>query len=276
MNTLFLILGSYSEENQNDLQMQKVTWLQDLLPSQSYFVLRGSHNKTTNVIDDTIYLPVSERYENILEKTILGIEWALENLNFDVLIRTNVSTYFPPQLVENEIEKIDSSSKYFGGYLDKSKIASNETDSIASYVTGTALVMTKSTATALCRSDWDKMKTFPDDLAITILLKNQGIEPKKMKRNNLSQSHFFYPTFQIRLKTSSVSRLAAQRMKLIHGFFHPSNRMNQLFIFIKIIGLEVRYATMNQKEFSDFLIYMLVSIRNKLLRISSWVSIKWR
>lgn len=268
MKTLFLILGSDSEENQNDLQMQKLTWLQDLLPSQSYFILRGSGNKTIQAIGDTVYLPIVERYENILEKTILGINWALDNLDFDILIRTNVSTYFPPHLVKNAIEKIDTSSKYFGGYIDRCNLGSKSRNSKVSYVTGTALVMTKSTATVLRRSNWGELNTLPDDVAISLLLKNEGVEPKKMKRNNLSQSHIFYPTFQIRLKTSSVSRLATQRMKLVHEFFHSNSRVNRLFILVKISGLEIHYATMSWKEFSDSLIYILRSIRNKLPRIS--------
>ena len=266
--TLFLILGSDAEENQKDLQAQKITWIQDLLPSQRYLVLRGSNEHSSQVIGDTLYLPVAEKYENILEKTILGIKWALNNLDFDVLIRTNVSTYFPPYLVKNEIDKIDSCSKFFGGFIDRCKLEGNPLFSNSSYVAGTALVMTKSTAEVLCRSNWAEFANLPDDLAITLLLENEGIRPRRMKRNNLSQRHFFYPTFQIRLKTSSVSSLAAKRMKVLHQFFHANNKMNRLLIYMKISALEVRFAIINREEFTGFLIHILISLKSRLLGVS--------
>lgn len=250
--TLFLILGSNAPENESDLEMQKQTWLSDLSPTQGFIILRGSPSTSTTLIGDELYLPVIESYENILPKTILGMKWALDNSNFEILIRTNVSTYFPRAEVEAVTRTINKAAPFFGGYVARCRLPGENINSTTDFVAGTALVLTRQTAQILCDLDWTPYYGWPDDVAISMALSKVGISPKKIRRNNLSQSHFFFPAFQIRLKTSSVSHLSSKRMESIHEYFHATNTLNRLARYLLISMNEIRYAFINWEEISDF------------------------
>ena len=264
--TIFLILGSKSPENEADLRMQKETWLQDLLSTQSYLVLRGSDAVLARIEKDELYLPVIEAYGNILLKTILGMQWALENSNFDVMIRTNVSTYFPPGIVEKVTESLNTESHYFGGYVDQCRLPGEERNRITEYVAGTGLILSRPTVKILCDMDWSDYHGWPDDLALSMALKGAGILPDKIRRNNLSQLHFFAPAFQIRLKTSSVSFLASQRMRDVHKYFHASGRLNRILRYLLISVREIRYALINREEILGFITLAITQVKRLMLK----------
>jgi hypothetical protein len=265
--TLFMILGSDALENESDLEMQKQTWLDDLLPTQGYLILRGSPLDSVSLIEDELYLPVIESYKNILPKTILGMKWALENSDFDVLIRTNVSTYFPPSKVEVITRSIDKGSRFFGGYVTRCQLPGKTQRDTAEYVAGTALVLTRPTVQILCDQDWKIYYGWPDDLAISMILQKEGVSPERLRRNHLSQLHFFLPAFQIRLKTSSVSSLASKRMKSIHGYFHATNILDKFGWYVRISMNEIGYALINRQEFSGFAKEFFSRARRVLLRL---------
>jgi hypothetical protein len=251
--TVFLILGSKAPENEADLLMQKKTWLQDLLSNQSYLVLRGSNSASARLKGDELQVPVVESYENILAKTILGMRWALENSDFDVIIRTNVSTYFPPNRVKELTESLNWEAHYFGGHVDTCRLPGGERSRTTEYVTGTGLVLSRPTVKILCEIDWSDYLGWPDDVAISTALQSLEISPKNIRRNNLSQLHFFVPEFQIRLKSSSVASLASQRMGDIHEYFHASGHLNRLYRYSIISLREVRYTLINWEEFHGFI-----------------------
>ena len=264
VKTLFLILGSESPEHESDLQMQQATWLKDLLPSQSYRILRGSNKQELVDYNNTLYIPIKEEYKNILSKSLIGLRWALDNTDFDVVVRTNVSTYFPTALVQRAVDSIDVDTHYFGGYLDRCRLpfGNNET---TSYVAGTALVMTRPTVVELFKLDWSVFEGWPDDLAISVALQKQGITPQSIKRNNLSQMHFFFPAFQIRLKTSSVDYLAAVRMKNVHAYFMAQKPFERIKLYLLIAISEVKYSMVNFEEFFGFISQILVRLKNLVL-----------
>ena len=250
--TLFMILGSDAPENQMDLKMQRETWLNELLPNQKHLVIRGSTQESARLQEDTLLLPVIESYENILKKTLLGFRWALENTDFEVLIRTNVSTYFPVKLVDKEVEVIEPSSHFFGGYIDECWIPGNPYRKKISFVAGTAIVLTRPTVELLCQSNLAEITGLPDDVAISQVLDNSRIPAQNFKRNDLGSSHFFYPKFQIRVKTSSVSHLASKRMKNVHQYFQATNLFDKYFCYLKISINEIKYVASNIKQLFAF------------------------
>ncbi len=265
--TVFFILGSRAPENEADLQAQKETWLQDLLSTQSYLVLRGSDSASARLEGDELLLPVAETYENILMKTILAMRWALENSNFEVLIRTNVSTYFPPNKVKELTESVNKNAHFFGGYVDTCRIPDGGRSRITEYVTGTGLVLSRATVRILTRIDWREYLGWPDDVAISIALKDAKIFPEKIPRNNLSQLHFFVPAFQIRLKSSAVADLASRRMRDVHEYYHASNPFNRFHRYFVISLKEVRYAVINSEELIGFVRLVGVQITRTVRKI---------
>ncbi len=250
-----------------DLVAQKSTWLEDLQPEQSYLILRGGNSLSTELRTDTLHLPIQESVRNILEKTILGLEWALSNSDFEFLIRTNVSTYFPVDLVGKFLVTIDPGEIFFGGYIDicHSRIANVTTRT--GYVTGTAIVMTRKSVELLIKSNWRSLIGMPDDLAITLALRNVGIEPRGIQRNNLSFSHVFWPSFQIRLKTPSVPILASIRMHMVHDFFHSQNTIKKISSYLRISLFEFRNLFANEGEIKVFFIHVLVMGKRKMSKL---------
>jgi hypothetical protein len=105
-NVLFLIIASNNPENVRDLQAQLSTWLGEIPSNYQFLIIRGSELSRFNYSLNTLYVPARELYENILLKTSLGICWAIENMDFDLLIRTNVSTYFAIDQLDKIIDKI--------------------------------------------------------------------------------------------------------------------------------------------------------------------------
>ena len=250
--TLFMILGSDAPENQLDLKMQRDTWLNELLPNQKYLVIRGSNQVSALLQEDTLILPIIESYENILKKTLLGFHWALDNTDFEVLIRTNVSTYFPVKLVDKEVKVIEPSSHFFGGYIDDCWIPGNPDRQKISFVAGTAIILTRPTVELLCQSNLGEISGLPDDVAISLALNNSGITAQNFKRNDLGSSHFFHPKFQIRVKTSSMSHLASKRMKNVHEYFQATNLVDKYYCYLKISINEMKYIATDIKQLFTF------------------------
>lgn len=268
MKTLFLILGSHAPENESDLEIQKSTWLRELLASQDYLVLRGTSANLAHIEANTLYVPVVESYENILEKTILGMKWVLEHKDFDFLIRTNVSTYFPPQIVHEVTSSIGRIEPFFGGFVDKCQSPGEHKNFQEYYVTGTALVMSKATVIEVCKIDWQPYQGWPDDLAISRALRENGILPSSIRRNNLSQSHIFIPAFHIRLKTSFDSSLAGKRMKSVHKYFQAKNFLDQVVQYFLITAREFKYVGKDIKEVSQTITYYLVRLKQLFVKLS--------
>lgn len=254
---LFLILGSTSDENESDLYTQKSTWLKLLPSNYKYLILRGSDNQGELLQDETLFLPVQEKYENILEKTLLGIKWSVENLEFDFLVRTNVSTYFSTKLLEEKLTGKDPQESFLGGYLDFAKIQSQFGKFRIPYIAGTGIILSRKTSENLVTQNWESYDSLPDDVAISMLLDRCGVNLTSMGRNNLSQSHIFLPTYQIRLKTSSISWLATRRMHLVHQYFVSTNFFKKLDAFLRIMLLEFSSLFLGKTELLNFVLYIL-------------------
>lgn len=265
---LFLILGSDAAENERDLSCQKGTWIRQLSDEESYLILRGGSKTGIHRQGDTLFLQFEETYPNILNKTIAGIRWALENLEFDFLVRTNVSTYFSTILLQQEMKCIDSSKHFFGGYIDYSKVINKLDQGIFPYITGTSMILSKKTAGLLVDTDTDEYEGIPDDVAISLMLKNKGISYVSMKRNNLGQSHFFIPNFQIRLKTSSLPLLASERMFLVDNYFNSSTTAQRIKSYLYLMKYEFGILFTSSTEIVNFFLFIGTRLLQTLRRIN--------
>ena len=267
---LFLIIASSNPENEIDLKAQLSTWLSDLPLNYEFLILRGSDANAFYFEENTLRIPVPERYENILAKTIYGIEWALQHFEFDILIRTNVSTYFAQKYLDKIVLKVDLNSNYFGGYIERCKDPFNQNQMTIPFVTGTALVMTKSVAEILSKMPTIDFGGIPDDVAISNFVRQQEIKVRPLKRNNFSQLHFFLPTFQIRLKTSKNSQLASKRMFDVHDFFTERRMIRKPFRYLFVMGKELTYIDFQLSSSVDYLSRLRTSLTYKFLSHRIW------
>jgi hypothetical protein len=269
LKALFVILASKNPENEQDLLAQLNTWVKSLPENYDYLILRGWSENQYLLNNNTLFVPIEESYENMLAKTILGINWICNNIDFEFLVRTNVSTFFSIKHIEEIFTKIPPNSNFLGGYIEECKDPSSKNLEKIPYIAGTALVMSKSNAILLSKMQSGNFRGLPEDLSISMYLKNNNVKVTPLKRNNLSSHHFFIPTFQIRAKTSKNSALASKRMNDINDYFKETSLYKKIFKYIIILFREIGYSEINSRSIPDYFKRLIVlgknySIKNKL------------
>lgn len=239
MRVIFLVIASEDPVHQHDLEIQRRTWASSVANGSRVIWLRGSEGCVAAMNGDTLFVPCKELYGNILEKTILGIRYVLENFDFDVLVRTNVSTYFDCSRLERELEKKLYSKPFVGGYVDKTNGNYFGNMRTFEYISGTGIFLSKSAALTLGKLKLDDFKASPDDVAISHYLSTNGVPLIRMNRNNLASTHIFFPSFFTRAKSSADSSLAGRRMVLLHEYFTSKSLLSRLKTALKIFKSEI-------------------------------------
>jgi hypothetical protein len=206
MKILILIIASNQPEHELDLQSQKNTWVETGNDNVSVIFLRGWDEQRYQFDSGVLFVPIQETYSNILEKTILGLKYILNNIDFDVLVRSNVSTYFETNKLVKELSSPKYRGSFVGGYFDKSKNKNFYSGDSFEYISGTGIYLSKDVVIGLSKLDPNKYTGVFDDLAIYDFLRNKGFKTVRMARNNLFSTHFFIPTFNIRLKNTFNSK----------------------------------------------------------------------
>ena len=234
MKIIILVIASNQPEHETDLESQKKTWVSVCNENVSVIYLRGGDQGQYCFENDVLFVPIREEYENILDKTILGINYILANLNFDILVRSNVSTYFETNRLVRELSRPIYRDSFFGGYFDKSKDRNFYKRNSFEYVSGTGVYLSKDVVIALSKLDPKNYIGVSEDLAIYDYLADKGFKTIRMARNNLFSTHFFIPTFNIRVKNSFNSKSAPRRMQLIYNFFYARSLPLKALAYIKI------------------------------------------
>jgi len=238
---LYVILASNDPTNELDLSMQRKTWLQRISSDSRVVILRG-HDKPGFEFDgETLRVPVSEAYQNILKKTILGFNWILKNIDFELLIRTNVSTYYDTERVSDVLSRMQLDHVEFGGFVERSNFSSVETSDGETFVTGTGIYLTKKSVLKLDSLDEVDFQGVPEDLAISRYLIETGAKMVSFPRVNLHSTHIILPGFQTRLKSSEISELASLRFQSLFTFYSESTFPRKALAFISGLKLEISH-----------------------------------
>ena len=224
--------------------------------------LRGWDEQRYQFDSGVLFVPIQETYSNILEKTILGLKYILNNIDFDVLVRSNVSTYFETNKLVKELSSPKYRGSFVGGYFDKSKDSRFYLKDSFEYISGTGIYLSKDAVQGLSNLDSKNYTGISEDLAIFDFLKSSGFKIIRMTRNNLFSTHFFIPTYNIRLKNSFNSQSASRRMQLVHNFFIARN------LFLKTLA----YSKIQINEIREFLSHpehpYLYVVKNRVVLIS--------
>ena len=239
MKIIILIIASNNQEHEADLLCQKDTWVSDCNKNVQVIYLRGWNNNYYHRNEDVLFVPCKEEYSLILNKTILGIQYIIENLDFDILIRSNVSTYFETHRLVRELTRPAYKKGFYGGYFDKSnqKVFGNKGS--LEYISGTGIFLSKCAAFELCKINPADYVDIFDDLAISNFLDDKKIRKIRLARNNLQSTHFFIPTYHIRAKNSANPKSASRRMYLIHDFFQARTLITKIQAYLKIQTNEI-------------------------------------
>jgi hypothetical protein len=236
MKILILVIASNQPENEADLESQKNTWVSVCNKNVSVMFLRGWEQeqyyfaKESNVL----FVPIREEYSNILSKTIIGINYVLDNFEFDILVRSNVSTYFETNRLVKELNHPVYRGSFFGGYFDRSRDRKFYNGNSFEYISGTGVYLSKDAVVVLSKLDPKQYTGVSEDLAIYDFLKGKGFKTIRMARNNLFSTHFFIPTFNIRVKNSFNSKSASRRMQLVHNYFYAKSLPLKVLAYFKL------------------------------------------
>lgn len=247
MRVIFLVIASDDPVHERDLNTQKQTWAATQSSDVEVIWLRGSEGPTFQLEGNTLFVPCPETYRNILRKTILGVKYLVENKDFDVLIRTNVSTYFDIRRTLRELQKKRYSGEFVGGYFDLTKGGYFGKEKAFEYISGTGVFLSHGAAQLLSQLDPTEYDTSPDDVAISHFLSAKELRFVRMLRNNLSSTNLFFPTYFTRTKNSADSSMAGERMRLIYKYFDSDSAMNRIQVLFRIYRAEYR-ATRRQNE----------------------------
>lgn len=250
---VFLILASEDSVNESDREAQQQTWCSNLPANIEAFWIRGHNNSDYRLSGSNLYVPCAEGYENILSKSILAVSWCLKHLAFDILIRTNVSTYYSIPHLMRELENFDQTKALFGGFLDKTRILQSPQKKPFSFVTGTGIYLTQPACELLVNLKPADFATMPDDVAITYFLVQQGLHPYFFHRVNMHSTHFFILRSQIRLKSSEISNLARKRFLLIFQYSQMPRSIRKIIWYLKIELQEVLNLQLTKRNLKSFI-----------------------
>jgi hypothetical protein len=212
---IYLILASSNREHERDLQAQIQTWANQ--DQENIFWLRGSESSSFKLEGRVLFVPCEEKYENILKKTLLGITWINKNIEYDFVLRTNVSTYVDTRKLREYIIKKKLTSESAAGYPEYLKISESIiSERREAFLSGTGILLGRSIALELEKSKNLFSDSTPDDVAISRFLRRLGIQPLYLPRSNLHSMHLYSPAPLIRCKSSTNEYAASRRMKLVH------------------------------------------------------------
>jgi hypothetical protein len=267
MKVLILIIASDDPVHENDLQTQFNTWISDCPAEIRVVILRGWKNNFYKFENNVLFVPCREEYLLILKKTIFGIKYILENLDFDILIRTNVSTYYEPKKLIHELNKPRYKKDFAGGYVDRSSQKIWNAKKSFEYISGTGIFLSKNIAKVVSELDPESYINIFDDIAISNHLKLMNVPIIRMSRSNLHSTHFFIPTFHIRLKNSSNSNSASIRMKLVHDFYQAESFYQKLHVYLKICLNEFSESKNSSES------WYLYALKNRIV-VTSFIKLK--
>ena len=83
MNIVILALAGGHDSHDENLQAQRETWFKRLHPNVRVIWCLGSNSEVYELDGDFLRVPCEERFENLLFKTLLAINWVVKNLEFD-------------------------------------------------------------------------------------------------------------------------------------------------------------------------------------------------
>jgi hypothetical protein len=267
MKVIILVIASNDFVHENDMQTQINTWISNCPNNIRVIFLRGWDNDFYQFKNNILFVPCREEYLFILRKTILGIQFVLENLDFDILIRTNVSTYFEPKKLILELNHPRYKSDFAGGYIDRSSQRVMNSKKSFEYISGTGLFLSKKVANILTELKYENYYNIFDDIAISDFLQKKNVRILRLARNNLHSTHFFIPTFHIRMKNSFNPNSASIRMRLVHDFFQEKKFHKKLYFYLKICFNEFSECINSSESF------YLYFVKNRIV-VTSFFKLK--
>lgn len=246
MKILILAVATENGHYGEDLRVQESTLGTIEHPNINVFWVIAGADKT-ELRDNRLYLPIKEEFANILRKSVLAIKFLDEKFNPDFIIRTNTSSYFNLFKVNRLCEKLMQNNFDFGGYLETYKV-NLEQQVRMRFVNGSGIYLARKAINLIKEMDIDQYTYTPDDVAISLYLKDVGLKEAEIKRNNICYHHMFFPRAHSRVKSFNNPSLTRDRMRLIHEFTISKSIVRKTHLWLKIFINEIRNSNISKSN----------------------------
>ena len=263
LKLLFLILAGGGPEHHRDEQTQRLTWAKSGDQDTSIIWIKSGVSLRFEESSRTLFVPCSEG--DLIGKSVLAIDWACKELDFDVVVRSNVSTFFVIDKLRHNLRKMKFSESSYGGYLHFLRNSSSN-KSLVSFISGTGIFMGRRAAEVIRKLDRDYFAGIPDDVAISQYLESHvDLKLHSINRLTLSNHHIFVPSSFIRCKSSWNDKLASQRMLMLYNFFSSESLLQKIRMAFTIMLNEFRSARKGIRASINYLNRIRVELKELAL-----------
>jgi hypothetical protein len=203
VKTIVLVLGTHAPPFPALIETIKSTWAS--VPVEDVDVLFYYGGDQLALRGRDLYLPVADDLPSVGRKTLSCFEYLLESVEFDLVFRTNCSTYVDLPNLRRYIEDHAEPARFYagkGGLVDE-----------IDFATGTGFFLSRDLVELVVEKQaaWDH--SYLDDVALAKLLHAHGVErrfaprvvyqtPRDARKVDVSQFHFRCKT----APTGSTSR----------------------------------------------------------------------
>ncbi len=230
MKLLILVMGSLDSVSENLIGNGiKKTWGNREDDNVRIMYYYGNNNKN-EIIGNDILLKQSDAYGgDMINKTLDAFEESYNNIDFDIMFRTNISQYIRVNYLYNVLSKLKPIDLYGSTYPS--------TSDIKTYLSGAGMVLSKDTVGKIIENrNISNPYDFWEDQAIEHILKHiysstyfqnyKSFKRLDILENNISK--LTDPLFKIkygdlftfRCKTENNRDLDIVKMKLLHSIFN--------------------------------------------------------
>lgn len=205
-------------------EQQRATWAKQKSDSVSVSWIKADPLLKAIVADNhqNIFVPGSENFENILSKRISSINWVLKNRVFDYLVLTNSSAYIA---IENLLDFLGENKHpdFVGGYVNFQPSKENA-GILQAFLNGGFSLLGKGAARELAQLDPRNFAGIPDDVAMSLHLRNAGYSFVPVRIANIAEGQRFaldLPYYRIRhIKYPKITRIRMKELHEIHSGHH--------------------------------------------------------
>lgn len=183
IKTSVLILSSKTYPSVKNSKIQKKLFLKTR-NEEIFWYKQGTNkqlkNKKTNLILNDLYVPSSDDSLSMGYKTLDAFEWMLINSEFEYLFRTNTSSYFSLQNLNEFISKNLTNSEFvYSGLIQETKDFENN---LVVFASGSGYILNRKTVQLIVANKELWNHDYWDDVSLALMLKKFNILPQIGKR----------------------------------------------------------------------------------------------
>jgi len=185
--------------------------------------IRPEMSLPSEVREDSLTFASVDGWEEVLTNTLSAMFFALANLKFDWIVRTNVSTFWNPKLMRKKLEKLHCHQIYMGKEYEL------YTRPEVKYIAGFGLIFSKDVVEKICDNISEFDTRIIDDVQFGQVLQKIGVpmthldqriihslrELEAMKVGDLYGGHAFRCKVEEISETNETIRLDSRLFKIL-------------------------------------------------------------